>query len=132
VISLTGNQAEKNIFDILPPMERFPPTESGLTGSALSSARSISVLWANDKWLTQEPLPGLSPISLLQPQPAQLREMATLTSIPPGEPAPDGFPPAVLKALRQYASANPLRAGSIPAHGWSHHRCLPFALEFLK
>ena len=76
----TVNQTHNKAYlDLLPPIERFSLTESGLTGKALSSARSISVLWANDKWLTQEPLSRLSPISLSSPNViARLRELATL------------------------------------------------------
>jgi len=61
--------------------------------------------------------------------------MATFTSIQLGEPTPDGFPPAVLKALRQaiaWASANTNGATRILSHGWSQQKFLPLALKFLK
>lgn len=123
--------------NVMSPKERFPLKNSGLLLTALSSARAICVLWANDKWITQEPLPGISPIALANGNGvlSSLRQMATLTSIQSGEPAPDGFPLAVLQALKQaihHSRDNPVKGVKIFSYGWNQKRCVSLALEFLK
>lgn len=68
---------------------------------SLSRVRAIFVLWSNEAWLTQSPLPGLSPISYKNGvQTTLLRRMANFTPVKPGNPSLDGIPSIVLRALR--------------------------------
>ena len=84
------------------PASRFPLSDSGLFGQSLNAARAVCALWNNKKWINQAPLPGLSPIRLGKHcQCVVLRQIAQLTRIKPGETTPDGFPPIVLRALRE-------------------------------
>jgi len=94
------------------------------------------MLWGNDKWIAQEPLTRLSPTSIAQvAQAARLREMASLTPIQDGDSALDGFPPAILRALRRaikHTSTYPRNSGRPSRYGWSQFQCLPLALKFRK
>jgi hypothetical protein len=119
------------------PVSRFPLSDSGLSGSSLNTARAICVLWKNEKWIDQAPLPGLSPISLKDhSRNPIIRQIAELTRVKPGEATPDGFPSIFLRCLQEAIKQRESSPGKIfersSTHGWIQSKDIPKALEILK
>jgi len=116
------------------PEERFPLERIGFARKQLTAVRSICCLWLNDAWLTQSPLPGLSPVSCKsQRQTTFLLQIANITPVKPGSTPPNGFPPIVLRALRaaieQCREDLSIRRSPL---GWPQGRALSLTLEILK
>lgn len=116
------------------PAQRFPLSDSGLSGHNLNAARAVCALWNNQKWMNQSPMPGLSPISLKDTlKNVTLRQIAQLTKVKPSEATPDGFPPMVIKALRKgIENGRPKVQSRCKSTYWSQSQALPLALEILK
>lgn len=130
-----GSLAHLGESSLSNPASRFPLSNSGLSGQNLNAARVICVLWNNEKWIRQSPLPELSPISLKKPTlNAILRHIAQLTRVEVGESTPDGLPPIVLKALREAIknSQSKVERPQSKSSFWSQAQALPLALEILK
>lgn len=130
-----GSLAHRDESVLLKPASRFPLSDSGLSGRFLNAARAMCVSWNNDKWINQAPMPGLSPISLKSSNLLTiLRQIAQLTKVKPGEATPDGFPPIVLKALREAIEdwKSKVEQSIREPSYWSQKKAIPLALETLK
>lgn len=105
----------------------------GLSGRSLSVAEAISRLWGNNKWITQSPQSGLSPISLKSAETrGNLRQIAELTQVKSGEIIPDGFPKIVLQVLRECIEKNQKTFKGNGVFGWSQKRNIKDTLEALE
>lgn len=108
----------------------------GLSSRHLNAARAVSALRNNDKWINHVPLPGLAPVSLKDgKRNALLRQIADLTRVKPREATPDGFPPIVLKALRESISKKKEAFASHKGEskgGWAQSRCLKDTLALVQ
>lgn len=118
----------------LKPQDRFSLSSTELSGKALKAARSICLSWGNDQWISQSPLPGLSPIDLADPTKMRIvRQMASITQVKEGETTPEGYPAAVLQALAESIGNRRTEISrTSSSFGWSQKTCLPVALELLK
>lgn len=95
----------------------------------------VSELWRNEKWTKQKLRSDLAPISVSSREVIwTLHRIAKLTPVDKSEPKPDGYPPKVLKAIRQALSMKESAGSrtSAPPSGWAQRIVLPKALLILQ